>query len=554
MHLGSPRLEVGTTSARLSCDVHHSGEMHTWWIATDHDDIGVIDLGPGAFVPVALSLASSLGEDLAIEAPISAQQLHGCRAAAHVLHRQWGWRQPVVSASTERQPFVAGPDVGLLFTRGIDSMATLVASLDGVGPRVTRLIVIDGLEPNHSADVAAAVWHDTQAVAGAVGLPIHRLTTNVRDEIERYIPWKYSHGAVLLGSALALGPLFDEIVISSSNSVRYPRANGSAPDLDACWSTDRTTITHWGVSMSRSDKAALVATRPQLAAQLKVCWESNRRGNCGTCSKCLLAMTAFTVAGAHSVVEAAFDGPLSCEAIRRLGPVPSFVREEVIEAIGDDQSDLRDAWRDCLSRERNHQRRGLAGLDPAERFAAVGMTLQPDEAVGWGGAARAIYAGSANRQAVCDAFAHLDRPLRWCLAARATPGSAQMATVLTQHWGHGGVMLTDDVTPGPPPAAVGRLLQQADVRCWWSDHDHLDGICLLEAIEHGCVPVQVMPDDLAETLRAALPPAAACLVMGLHEASAGRPQPTRLLELWSAARQLIVAGSMQRDAMLSATR
>lgn len=66
-------------------------------------------------------------------------------------------------------------------------------------------------------------------------------------------------------------------------------------------------------------------------------------------------------------------------------------------------------------------------------------------------------------------------------------------------------MLTDDVTPGPPPAAVGRLLQQADVRCWWSDHDHLDGICLLEAIEHGCVPVQVMPDDLAETLRAALP-------------------------------------------------
>ena len=131
MHLGSPRLEVGTTSARLSCDVHHSGEMHTWWIATDHDDIGVIDLGPGAFVPVALSLASSLGEDLAIEAPISAQQLHGCRAAAHVLHRQWGWRQPVVSASTERQPFVAGPDVGLLFTRGIDSMATLVASLDG---------------------------------------------------------------------------------------------------------------------------------------------------------------------------------------------------------------------------------------------------------------------------------------------------------------------------------------------------------------------------------------------------------------------------------------
>lgn len=115
MHLGSPRLEVGTTSARLSCDVHHSGEMHTWWIATDHDDIGVIDLGPGAFVPVALSLASSLGEDLAIEAPISAQQLHGCRAAAHVLHRQWGCCSH--AASTRWPPWSPASTVLALVSR-----------------------------------------------------------------------------------------------------------------------------------------------------------------------------------------------------------------------------------------------------------------------------------------------------------------------------------------------------------------------------------------------------------------------------------------------------
>ena len=76
---------------------------------------------------------------------------------------------------------------------------------------------------------------------------------------------------------------------------------------------------------------------------------------------------------------------------------------------------------------------------------------------------------------------------------------------------------------------------------------------LLEAIEHGCIPVQVMPDDTAAELRSVLPPDAACLVLGLHDVSHGRPDHTRLVQWWAAAQQLVVTGSLERDAIIGAT-
>ena len=552
MQLGRSHLEIGTTTARVSCQVQYAGEERTWWFSTALDDLGVLDSGPGAFVPSALLLASFLGENLTVEAPMSAVQLEGCRTAAQLFDRWWGWRPPVVTASVEQPRFAAGNDVGLLFTRGIDSLASLVASLDGAEPTITRLITIDGIEPSHSPVVAAAVWHDTQAMAHAVGLPIHRLTTNLRDETARHLTWEHAHGAVVLGAALLLGPLLGDIVISSSYALRHRHAFGSTFELDALWSTEHSAIHHLGEHLSRTEKARLIATRPQLASKVKVCWEGDQRGNCGACTKCLLAMTAFTVVDAQSILDVAFDRPLSVESIRRLRPMK--IAHEVVEEIGDDHAELRDAWHDYLARSHNQQRRGLTGLDPASRFAAAGMVLGPQEAVGWGGDARPLHVRSDARHAICSATAGLDRPLRWCLVARTSAGAAQLSSVLTSHWGHGGVMLTDEVTPGPPPAAVALLLAHAAVSCWWADGDHLEGVPLVEAIEQGCIPVQVMPDDLAATLRDTLPPSAACLVLGLHEISHGYPGDDRLLERWSAARQLVVAGSLERDALVGANK
>ena len=128
MQLGRPHLEVGTTAVRVSCQVQYAGEERTWWFSAALDDLGVIDSGPSAFVPSAVLLASFLGEDLTIEAPVSAVQLQGCRAAARLFQQWWGWRQPVLTAEVEQPRFVAGTEVGLLFTRGIDSMASLGAT------------------------------------------------------------------------------------------------------------------------------------------------------------------------------------------------------------------------------------------------------------------------------------------------------------------------------------------------------------------------------------------------------------------------------------------
>jgi hypothetical protein len=554
MQLGQPRLEFGPREARVACDVVIAGEPRTWWIAVTGDDIGMLDLGPSAFVPSAVLLAAALGEDLTIEAPMSPLQLLHSHDAIELFGEWWGWSHPLVTAQVAEPPFSTGPEIGLLFTRGIDSMASLISGLDGGAEAATRLIGVDGLEPHHSPTVAAQVWQDTEAAARSVGVPIHRLTTNLRSETERFIRWEYAHGAVLIGASLAMGPLFRSILISSSNNEDYSRPFGSAPDLDVCWSTERTTICHTGQLMTRVQKVGLVASRPELATRLKVCWASDRRRNCGRCTKCMLTMTALSVVGAEYVIDAAFDGPLSLEAIRRLPPLVGAVLAEVVEAIPDDRPDLRSAWLDYMSVQGNHERRGLAGLDPTRRFAEVGLTLRPDERVGWGVDARPMHVRAEARHDLAAAPARVQRPLRWCIAAHATPAAARLAASLTLHCGDGAVILTDALTPGLPPQAVGRLLQSAAVRYWWSDSDHLEGIPLLEAVEHGCVPLQVMSDERADALRRWLPASAGGLVVGMQEIENGLPGDDRLRELWDAALQLIVTGSLERDRLLGSAR
>lgn len=47
----------------------------------------------------------------------------------------------------------------------------------------------------------------------------------------------------------------------------------------------------------------------------EACWERPGDGNCGHCTKCLLTMTDFALAGCLDAVRERFDGPLTPEAV-----------------------------------------------------------------------------------------------------------------------------------------------------------------------------------------------------------------------------------------------
>ena len=545
MRVLEPSLSLDQDQVRLSCGVVTSGEERSWQIGAPSDLVRFVAPSVVPFLPLATMLCSFLGEDLQIDQAISVAQLDGLRSAAELFAEWWGWSVPNIQVAVDPAPVPTGEhgQSGLLFTRGIDSTASLVAALDGSAPAVTQLIGIDGLEPNHSPLIAAQIWADTQAVADSVGLPLIRLRTNLREEADRFLPWGETHGAVLLGTALVLGPMLDRLSISQTVDAAHDGPHGSSARLDPMWSTATTQVVAAHPEMGRVQKAAVVATRPDLAAALKVCWQGDTRRNCGRCLKCLHTMTCFELLGAGELVESAFDEPFNPEAIRYLGgPSPAVALGQVVDAIGEDHVVLRQAWEDYLSRIANGERRGLAGLDPAARFATAGVPLSPQELVGWGSNARSIPLPLEQRHALCALTVDVQRPIDWCLADRKGSGSVELAAELTDHWLPGAVLIVDAEISGVPPGAVSRLLRASKLRCWFSEEAFLDGISLTEAIEHGCAPIQFMHEEQLQLVRSELPAWAWPLLRGMQQVEQGLPTDEELQQIFRAAVQLAVLG------------
>ncbi len=551
MHLSTPTIHLSGDTARVQCRVRIGGEDRVWWIGASSVLVGLLDTSPSPFLPAAVMVASVLGEDLSIEQRASAVQLEGGRRAMKLFEQWWGWSTPAVvgdaalplmgAALTDRA------STGLLFTRGIDSTSTLVSSLEGSGPRVTHLVSIDGLEPNHSPLVASQVRRDTKSAAASVGLPFVALSTNLRAEVDRFAGWERTHGAVLLGTALVLSPLLGRMVITPTLSDRQPIRHGSTPELDGCWGTERTAIVTADPSLTRTGRARIVMRRPALGRTLKVCWQADVRGNCGRCVKCLMTMTALASVGAPNPSEA-FDAPLSLEAIRSLTPAPAAALPEVVADIPPEMVDLREAWRDFQARNANGTDRcGLAGFDPADRWRRAGGHLDHDTPIGWGRGAISMHLERDRQHALCRRAAALDRPLGWCVAERMGSDACRLVALLSENWQLGAVLLVDRHAVGPPPMAVSRLLMQAVVRCWWSNAEHLEGVQFFEAVEHGCVPIQVMRDDQVAAARSHLDRRYHCLVIAESMIEDGRPSDDALRHMWSSAVQLVVSGSLERD-------
>ena len=559
MRVSEPRVSLDRDQAVLSCSVAFGSDERTWRVGVPKELIRFVAPAVDPFLPLATLLASYLGEDLQVDQTLSPTQIEGLTSAAALFAQWWDWSIPNLSglqnaavppsenATGFNPSAVTGPrgdNAGLLFTRGIDSTASLVAALDGSSAPVTHLLGIDGIEPNHSPRVAAEVWADTQAVADLVSLPLIRLTTNLREEADRLLPWGQTHGAVLVGTALVLSPLLATLSISQTVDNSHAGPHGSTSRLDPMWSTDSTRVKAVHSEMDRVHKAALVATRPALAAAIKVCWEGDTRKNCGRCLKCLHTMTCFELLGASELVESAFHKPFSSEAIRQLaGPGPATSLQQVIDAIDEDHAVLREAWEDYLSRVENGQRRGLAGLNPSARFAAAGGSLSPEGLVGWGLHCQQIPLSLDERHRLCAMSTKAQAPIDWCLADRKDAGSVELAAELTDHWTAGAVLIVDAEISGAPPGAVSRLLSASKVRCWLSDSPHLDGIRLIEAIEHGCVPIQFMDEQHLRSLCAELPQWASPLVRSMQQVELGLPNEAELQLIFQAAVQLAVLGS-----------
>lgn len=345
---------------------------------------------PGDVFLVGLALpAMALGEDLTIEAPVSAAVADAGEDLTPML-RRWFPRLAQVAVHAERvEAPLPSPDTrgaGCLFSAGIDSFHTLIRHDE----RLTHLICIHGFEidPDNQAlwkvasDNVAAVarrWNKTLLMPSTNLLEIGSRGTQRRltRQGEPYDDFgvKVYFGSMLTAVGLLLGGTLREVIVPSSWSYEYTRPNGSHPLLEPRWSSPSLAVSIDGCEADRLEKVRGIAERaPQAYEHLRVCIDDRvTELNCGRCIKCVRTMMEMRACGV-SHLASTFPGPLDLAAAKRVRQPPEnhFLPMLLAEAerIGD--TELADAARVLLGRKRHWPREfdrardALSGLSPIQ--------------------------------------------------------------------------------------------------------------------------------------------------------------------------------------------
>lgn len=304
------------------------------------------------FVALAALLAAAGGRDVRVDAPVDARALENARAMGSLLSRWFGWRAPRIECGPAAAPRAPAPGVGLFFSRGLDSMTTLIEQRE----RITALIGMDWRDPPYATEGTAEIWASTRAAADELGLPLIHVSSNARTFLDPVLAWELCHGVLLGAFAQLAAPSIGEALVSGTHPAGEERVYGSHPLLDPLWSSSRVQVVYVPGPGGRSEKAALVARDRFALRRLKVCWERDGDGNCGRCAKCLMTLTNFHIAGALEAAAPCFDAPLSPEAVRACAPTAQLGPENAGSLLRrlDPGDPLYEPWTLVLERVKSH--------------------------------------------------------------------------------------------------------------------------------------------------------------------------------------------------------
>jgi hypothetical protein len=535
--------------------------------------IGEIDPTATPFLPIAAVAAAASGEDLVMEGTASPKVLAGARRNVETLAGWYGWHEPTITVAEGPLAVSApGRGVGLFFSRGVDSWCSLL-TLRAEGPQPTHLLAVRDIELPRDDDTQAEVLAETARIASRFGLSLVVLSTNARDLLDPLDDWTHTNGGVLAGCALLLRPLLAQVYVASTLGPSVSTVWGSHPDLDRNWGSETSELVHHQANMDRTDKIAVVARDQTALDTLLVCWEGGGARNCGRCAKCLRTMTGLHINGALERCPT-FDQPLTAEAVRYAsqpdhGP---FVRELLAHLP---PGELRAAWERHLPGDREQRRLVAPATVPVtggsmrarvnDALATTVVRADPadggaDLVIGWEPGMVPLRPPAGTHRAVRAALAgHESRTVPWVVAdladqfQRNDPWPSAVAERAERLWGPGlcylaGIGWGDATAPVLDPGAVGRLLDAARIRLWWTPDGTLDPLRVVESIEHGCLPLQVMPPGPAAELRPRLPAALAALVIDLDDIASVDPASTG--ERLRDAADVVLAGSAERDLVL----
>ncbi len=336
--------------------------------------------GADPFVLASMFAVMRAGSDLHVVGPVSASLLQ------NLADWQDAWKLwnhdyvPVSISADEVVPATRTGHGGVVcaFSGGLDSAYTAHRHLRpdgraGVRPRMSAAMLVHGADIPLSDERAfdSARGRAEKMLAGE-GVPLVAMRTNIRVLLP---DWHNEHGAAIAACLTALAPKYDLALLPSSDDyahLHWPW--GTHPATDHLMSTGGMAIRTDGAGASRTQKAAAVATWPEAARWLRVCWQGAERDrNCGRCEKCVRTILNFRAAGV--ALPDCFDSDVSNTAIAsiRLDDADRVEMEYILRHC--EVTGVSGTWVTALRRAVRRSGLRQAALRPMRRHTQVHASL-----------------------------------------------------------------------------------------------------------------------------------------------------------------------------------
>lgn len=291
--ISRPILSSGTQGTRVSATLRAPGFSQELW----YEVTGCVPAQDGtSFATAGLLLAMSRGWNLESEAPVSPMWFQATDQIQDIF-QLWlpEFRRIEIKAATQSLHPQALSS-GTFFSGGVDSYYTYLKHEQ----EISSLIFVTGFDiPLHKTALAQLVSTEMARTAKALNKQLIEVKTNLREFCDRFVEWRFYHGAALASVAHLLTQQVGSVFLAATHTYANLFPCGTHPLLDHLWGSETLKIIHDGCEANRFQKVARLAQSEVALQSLRVCYRNKADElNCGRCEKCLRTMVSLAAVGA----------------------------------------------------------------------------------------------------------------------------------------------------------------------------------------------------------------------------------------------------------------
>jgi polysaccharide pyruvyl transferase WcaK-like protein len=342
--MGSPHFDheianLRTAPGELSFDARVGQRTTNVWMRTESP------LTPNADAALAATAMPAMahGGTLRMSDPVSPRMLRGQRefqAIQRSWSLDWPFTDPLQEVEVEapvREPGTFAPKgrAAAFFSGGIDSWGIVLEN-----PDLTDLIFVRGFDltpGGPQGELANEVEPRLREAAEELGMPLHVVTTNLRELSDPKLPWDVFYGNAAVAVAHFLAPLFDRVLIAGDSDYAVQVSFGANRLVDQLWSSEELEIVDAGGRSTRQQRLQRLVESPAACRSLRVCWETpDLTYNCGWCRKCVTTLIGLEAIGARERVTSFPPGEIDLKVLSEfeIGHVVSLTLwEDLLDAI-----------------------------------------------------------------------------------------------------------------------------------------------------------------------------------------------------------------------------